>query len=203
MIPLAAWLQDCRYPRAREVDTTATIPDSDDTDVDGESARRSAKQAEERLLQLDDALEAARLSLLQEREQWTAREAELRQQFASDMAVALRDQVITCLNGLQHALEQSLADALIPFLSREAVKQAHHQLIGLLHCSVEHEGAVLEVRAPGELHQLFREKLDEAGMQAVFIESPAIEVLFDARRARFELLSQRWIQILEDHVHGE
>jgi hypothetical protein len=95
-------------------------------------------------------------------------------------------------------LEESLCQALLPFLGEQARMRALSDLRDLLVQELQQaEAPVLEIRAPAELHEALSVLRNHAGVSLTATECKTIEIVLVTERKRFEELSSRWLEVIQ------
>lgn len=199
MIPLSRWLSD------REKEPQFTF--SSDTENIEPASLLPAPELEvepavsARELELEDALRTAEETLLSERYANGQNIQRLREELGRELITTLTAQVELSLKTMQCELEAAISDILHPFLRRQSITKASSALMELISAELRNQNEpLLEVRAPGELHDLMRPVLQQLRVSASLSEGQGIELTFPARTARFEQLASRWHDIIAEPV---
>lgn len=202
MIPLSRWLAERQLPaQALQIpdgleEHADPMPDLD-IETDAGKVAAAAQREEQLLASLREAEERLEQQLLAH----GARERELEIQLGEDLCRRLQSGIAKATETLLGLLEESLADALGPFLQEQAVNRSVAELGELVRRELQQaDTPVLEIRAPSSLHDALRPLADEAGVSMIVTESDLVEVVLAAERRRFEDLSSRWLDAIKGRL---
>lgn len=205
MIPLGLWLKERSGQAAglaqAEGDDTAAADAVTSFCTDPETPMMIAR-LEAEVAELTEALAAAAHSAQADRAAAAAREEELSQSLGVEMTARIVSEMKASLAQLQENLEAAVVDTLTPFLRRAMVEEASRSLIAMLRTALMDGAPVIEARAPKSLHDLLIEALGEAGAKASLKEADEVELVFSSSTARFEVLTEQWIQLIEEGRNG-
>lgn len=207
MIPLERWLRDqtgASQPDAAFM--TPAMPMSGDVLEEPNSATNWGRDLEagheNRIRVLEDALQVAEAALTRMREDHEAREREISERLGAEAIEKLSGLFQHAINAFSRRLEETLADALQPFLSEEIRKRSTGALLDMVQTSIrETTSSLLEIRAPGYLHGLLQSTLDRMDLPVIILDSQEIEMRFDTHVDRFDDLSAEWISIIRGENH--
>lgn len=198
MIPLSIWLAERHQPpevpfTAGETEDQASLPDSPG-EAEHQDSAEFAQREEALLAALKEAEEKLQQQLLAQAE----RERELELRLGEDLGRRLQSEVLRAVEGLLQAVEESLSQALTPFLNEHVRAKAIAELTELIRREIQRsDSPVLEIRAPTRLHDALRAVGDEANVSIAVAPSEIIEVVLTTERRRFEELSARWLEAIE------
>lgn len=110
----------------------------------------------------------------------------------------IASEIDRAFGGALGMLEESLCQALLPFLGEQARMRAVSDLKDLLVQELQQaESPVLEIRAPAEFHEALSVLRDHAGVSLTATECETIEIVLVTERKRFEELSSRWLEVIQ------
>ena len=199
MIPLASWLRDCRSQEPGKLqpphgESPPLAIEQDDSE-DG-----VGKDLVQRLRELEEALATSVESAQQERHAAATRERELSQRLGEELASRLGQDIRSGLMQLQADIELALCDVLAPFLEQQSCRRSVDDLRTMIAQSLsDTTEPLVEVRAPGPMHDAVRSAIEEAGLQIDLLEGHHIELTIGTQVTRFEGLASRWIEVLKEH----
>ena len=201
-MPLERWLLDRSASARQEMSISAEHGAS--ADLLATQLPRIESTAtqpdQERLQELELALAAALREKEEMRQQALKREEELRAELGGELSTQLIRVTREGLAGLQNAIEEAISILLMPLLRDRLHAIALIDLRKLIALTMANsQEPLLQVKAPAHLHDTLRELVEGCGLSATMSESESVELVFGHHRARFEELSRRWIEGLEDH----
>lgn len=201
MIPLGHWL--LRTPETldgEDIAPSCLRPHEEDF---SESADHVPADTLEKLRELEDALAAANQLNEAERARAAAREDEIVHQLGTVMADRISTELTLGLAELQESIETAIRDVLVPFLNLAASRKAAAELVVLIHEEIAHASeAILEVRVPEHLHGFLEPVFRSSDAPIVLGSASSVEVVCSSRRARFEILAERWIDAVRGSQDG-
>lgn len=193
MIPLAKWLEGEGGHSPAPLLTAVPEPAGPEMIVverQEDERIAAAARREEELLQIIAHMER---NAVLEREAHREHERSIRSQLGKEIREEVLSHIDSACAALRSSLEEAVAEALEPFLVAEARRRSAAALADLISQELkEAEEAVLEIRAPAELHAHLAAIADGASAQVQVAEASEIAVVFKGRKARFEELSRQW-----------
>jgi hypothetical protein len=198
MIPLSLWLAE-RHPP----------PDVPLMDIANEehaspliSPEEAAAQGDVDFAQREEALllavSEAEAKLQQQLLLQMERERELERCLGEDLGRRLESEISKSVGALLEAIEESLVQALTPFLNEQTRLKAITELTEMVRHELQRSDLpVLEIRAPARFHEALRSAADGANTSMTLAPSEIVEVILTAERRRFEELSARWVDAIE------
>jgi hypothetical protein len=199
MIPLSDWLTGRSGPESsptsgfevHDLAASETMPDDETcaeitiVKPDPEEILRAAlRRTEDQLEELSRA--------------HAERERELMNRLGDELSRHIASEVDRAFDSALGMLEDSLCQALLPFLGEQARVRAVSGLRDLIEQELQQAGSpALEIRAPAELHDALAGLRERSGLLLTVTDCQTIEVVFSTERLRFEELSSRWLAIIQ------
>jgi hypothetical protein len=199
MIPLSHWLTGRSSPEsspllgleAYELAALETMPD-------GEACPEGSPEAPD----LEETLRAALRRAEEQLEKLSLvhaeRERKLMDRLGEELAGHIASEIDRAFGSALGTLEESVCQALSPFLGEQARVQAVRELRNLIEQELlRADSPALEIRVPAELYDALAGVQESTGVSLTVTDCQTVEVAFAAERLRFEELSSRWLAIIQ------
>ena len=197
MKPLGNWLTECSSSAAPSC-FPLEVEQEEFLVKEVETEGKRELDFKDRELELLLALKQAEERLNSAADRHAEAESQLRQTLGAELGARLLSQIDSALESLLAAIEDSLFQVLVPFLSEQARTRAVSDLVELIRDELRRADLpVLEIRAPSTLHGALNVMVEQASVSVKLVEADVTEIVLSTHRLQFEDLSSRWYMSIE------